>query len=71
MLSKILSALFAAVASAHLCTLDPLQRGGVYGAGTAGADICFQVCAGTVVWSRLLRGCPQYRQVAMCWPALQ
>jgi hypothetical protein len=30
----------AAVASAHMCTYEPLQRGGVEGSGTAGAGVC-------------------------------
>ena len=34
--------LLAAVA-AHLCTLDPLQWGGAYGATTEAAPACFQI----------------------------
>lgn len=29
-------------AAAHLCTLQPLQRGGAAGAGSEHADVCFQ-----------------------------
>ena len=40
MLKLALGAASAAVASAHMCTYEPLQRGGVEGSGTAGAGIC-------------------------------
>lgn len=31
-----------AAVSAHLCVLEPLQRGGAAGAGTSAANVCFQ-----------------------------
>jgi len=42
MLQLVLGAAGAAVASAHMCALEPLQRGGVEGAGSAAADVCAQ-----------------------------
>jgi hypothetical protein len=40
MLKLALGAASAVAASAHMCTYEPLQRGGVEGSGTAGAGIC-------------------------------
>jgi hypothetical protein len=41
----VVAALCAALASAHLCLLQPMQRGGVEGSGEIGAKACFGVTA--------------------------
>ena len=44
-MAKVLALSLLASASAHLCALSPLQRGGVFGAQTPAADVCGQGAA--------------------------
>lgn len=41
-LSALILVSAAALSVAHLCILEPLQRGGAAGAGSSGANACFQ-----------------------------